>query len=100
MFIIGLEPGVWAGVLSLWSILGVFRAPSTAMSQAVLPCPASLSRIRWQPLPLGEALATGLASLGSSSCRNLARGLQEIGLELWLLLLTEPAAFMSIPSFY
>lgn len=81
-------------MLSLWSVPGVFWDPSTAMSQAVLPSPASLSRIRWQPLPLGEALATRLASLGSSSCRNLARGLQEMGLEPWLLLLTEPAVFM------
>lgn len=95
----GLGPGVWAGMLSLWSTLGPFLAPSTAMSQG-LPSPASLSRMRWQPLPVGEALAPRLASLGSSTYRNLARGLQEMGLEWWLLLLTEPAASVSIPLFY
>lgn len=95
-----LGPGVWAGMLSLWSTLGPFWAPSTAMSQGLLPSPASLSRMRWQPLPVGEALATRLASLGSSTYRNLARGLQEMSLEWWLLLLTEPAVSVSIPLFY
>lgn len=100
LFLTGLGPGAWAGMVSLCSTLGPFWAPSTAMSQGLLPSPASLSRLRWQPLPLGEALATRLASLGSSTYRNLARGLQEMGLEWWLLLLTESAVSVSIPWFY
>lgn len=59
LFLTGLGPGAWAGMVSLCSTLGPFWAPSTAMSQGLLPSPASLSRLRWQPLPLGEALATG-----------------------------------------
>lgn len=86
-------------MLSLRRVLGSFWAPSTTLPHGLLLVHASLSRVRWQPLPLGEALATTLASLRSSVCRNLAQALQEMGLKSWLLLLTDPVVFVWIPSF-
>lgn len=98
VLVTGPRPGVWVSLLSPCRVLGSFWVPSTAVPQGLLLSPASLGRMRQWPLPLGEALAAGLASL-LQHLQEPGRGQQEVGLGSWLLLLTDLAVFTMIPSF-